>query len=138
MIAAGVKPGSKIEVEVDGGKLVPVTVTGIGASAVLVRRPRAAEFAWQGIRWAPLVLAFLLAGCSTAEDRKVAAAREEARGALAAARCEYTDTIANHPDVQAACDDVRLACYDGPLPELRATAKGCEAATARLSTAATR
>lgn len=91
------------------------------------------------MRASALILASLaILGCNSAEDRKVEAARADARGALDAARCDYTDTIANHPDVQAACNDVRQACYDGPLPELRATADGCEAAATRLSTLSTR
>ena len=85
-----------------------------------------------------LLLAVVALGCSTPEDRRLETARDDARGAMAAARCDLNDTIANRQDVQSACNDVRLACYDGPVPELRATAGGCEAATARLATISTR
>lgn len=69
-------------------------------------------------------------GCST--DDRLATARTELRDALVVAQCDHRDTITYRPAVQAACNNARYACYDGPTADTVATADRCEAAVREL------
>ena len=83
------------------------------------------------------LVALVVTACTSQADRDIAAARNDAVNTMRSAGCDLNVTIELRPDVQAQCNEVRRVCYDGPLPELRATARACEEATTALTTLAT-
>lgn len=80
---------------------------------------------------AALFAVLLALGCASPAER-LDEARRDAMIALAESRCDLDETIEKRPAVQAACNDVRNACFDGPTFELRATAEGCDGAVETL------
>ncbi len=99
MLAAGVKPGSKIvatDLPTTVGEEVTVTVTAIGTSAVLVRRPGGLEFAYHGTAWGPvaLLLAALLLAASSSRAQETEPTPEPAPEAEVAEQPEPSPLVA--------------------------------------------
>lgn len=71
----------------------------------------------------------LMTACNSPQDRALSESRNDAVFTMDNVGCDNDNTPA---EVKARCAEVRARCYDGPVPEQRATANGCDAAVASL------